>query len=359
MPYQPRSYPLVPIPQGPDPLQSLAGIMSFTNDWQQAKAAQDEDIYRKKERARIDENRSVLQSAQSSRLPPAQVEAQLMELGRGDLVPVFKETWSALETSRLGLKKLKDEEQQRQADYLGALASGIKRANFEPMAIEWAFQEAERDGHDVTELRQLFTDRPELLPTVVDDLIDKSPRQREWFATETDRALSQTREDRALQAAKDLAEDRRIDNERQAEAERRQRAAQQSTDAHQRAMERLAAQAASRERGPLTASDRARIEQTYADGLNDLDTRRKGRVNPRYPDEPPSGALSDAEYATQKRRLDEAYRKSLRDVASTKTVVAPPDTEVTRAELAALAQQRGTTLEQEQARAEAAGYTVH
>lgn len=32
MPYQPRSYPLVPMPQGPDPMQSLSGLMSLASN---------------------------------------------------------------------------------------------------------------------------------------------------------------------------------------------------------------------------------------------------------------------------------------------------------------------------------------
>src|SRR3990167_6066482 len=296
MAFQPRQYPLVNAPQI-QPL-SLSDLMNTYRSFQGMQDDRKERAYVDTEGARVAEDRSVLQSAQSSRLPPDQVEAQLAQLGRGDLVPVFKETWSALEASRLGLKKLKDEEQERRAATMGALAAGSKRAEvvtergeLEPMAVEWALTEAEADGHDVAPIREQLQARPEMLPSLVDDLIEKSPTQRKWFADEADRTLSQTREERFLQESKEREADRQADNAR-LERESRDREADRRAD-----NARLVAGSPDR----VTQEDRRQAEQWRATQLNDLETQRRGKTD-RLGD--PINPMSQAEYEAAKDRIE-------------------------------------------------------
>ena len=367
MAFQPRQYPLVNAPQI-QPL-SLSDLMNTYRSFQGMQDDRKERAYVDTERARVAEDRSVLQSAQSSRLPPDQVEAQLAQLGRGDLVPVFKETWSALEASRLGLKKLKDEEQERRADYLGALAAGIKRAKFEPMAVEWALTEAEADGHDVAPIREQIQARPEMLPSLVDDLIEKSPTQRKWFADEADRTLSQTREERFLQESKEREADRQADNAR-LERESRDREADRRAD-----NARLAAGSPDR----VTQEDRRQAEQWRATQLNDLEIQRRGKTD-RLGD--PINPMSQAEYEAAKDRIERAFNASLGIATPPAPPVAPrsgrdasragrrgattgrgaqaPATEqvVTKAEVEAVAQRRGITVEEAERLAAAEGFLV-
>jgi hypothetical protein len=165
---------------------------------------------------RATEDRSILASAQSSRLSPEEVKAQLQQLGRGDLVPLFDQTWMQLESNRLGLQKAKTEMGALEADYFGNFAAAIKKANFEPMAVEWALTEAAADGHDVTALRQQLQQTPDLLPQIVDQLIERSPSQRKLLGEEADRDLRTKQEARAIKTAEQTAADRADDNRRAA-----------------------------------------------------------------------------------------------------------------------------------------------
>lgn len=177
------------------------------------------------------ESASILQSAQSSRMAPDQVRAQLQELGRGDLVPVFDKTWSELETARLGLQKAKMEVQALESDYFGAMAAGIKAANYEPMAVQWALSEAEADGHDVTAIKQQLDQNPQ---GKVDSLIQQSPTQRKLMGEEADRKLERDQETRAgMEAMERIAATNRDD--------RRQSEALAETMRHNRATEAAAA----------------------------------------------------------------------------------------------------------------------
>ena len=77
MPFQPRPYQLIDLPQGPDPLRSLSDLASVAGQINYMRQQQAEDLYRQKNRARVDEDRRTLASAQSSPLPPEEVKKQL------------------------------------------------------------------------------------------------------------------------------------------------------------------------------------------------------------------------------------------------------------------------------------------
>lgn len=204
---------------------------------------------------RAAEDQAILRSAQSSRLAPDQVKAQLQQLGRGDLIPIFDKTWTDLEASRLQLSELKSKVEATQADYFGSMAAGIKKANFDPMAVEWALKEAEADGHDVSQIKQQLQQNPNALPALVDTLIERSPTQRKLSGEEADRALR-------IKQAEQVAADRTADNTRADTAAReaarhntamegisrmtagRQEAAQRETARHNAEMEKIAAQRA-------------------------------------------------------------------------------------------------------------------
>lgn len=160
------------------------------------------------------EDKSILGSAQGSGLEPAAVKAQLQQLGRGDLIPIYEQTHANLETARLGLQEQRTKVQGLESDYFGALASGVKKAKYDPVAVEWALTQADADGHDTKQLRAMLKQKPDALPQLIDGLIEKSPTQRKLMGEEADRALSQTREDRALSASQQLQADREADNTR-------------------------------------------------------------------------------------------------------------------------------------------------
>ena len=323
MPYQPRQYQLVDLPRGPDPMQSLAGLMSIANSLEDRKTAREENMYRRRERARVDEDRQTMQSAQSSALPPEEVKKQLTQLGRGDLVPVYEEARTGLEANRLRLKAARDASALADKDYWGHLGYVVTKANGDPLAIEYTLREAEQDGHDVAQAREALKASPDAWKPLAERLIANSPAQQERIAKEaellkTDKAreeestyrrLTIERQDQAARdaAAKDAATNARLAAADKAEADYRKRMLELST---------------TKGSATLTPSEIARIETTYADALNELDMRRKGRPGA-YPNEDTLvGALSDAEYATQKRRLDEAYRRRLGTAAPATS--APP-----------------------------------
>ena len=109
--------------------------------------------------AKATDDKAVLGSAMGAATTgrdPNAVKQQLAQLGRGDLIPIFDKTWTDLEASRTTLQKTKTEISALEADYFGALASGIKAAKFDPMAVDWALSEAEADGHDTKQIRALL-----------------------------------------------------------------------------------------------------------------------------------------------------------------------------------------------------------
>ena len=79
------------------------------------------------------EDKSILGSAQGSGLDPDSVKAQLQQLGRGDLIPIYEQTHASLETARLGLQAKRTEVQGLESDYFGALAAGVKKAKYDPI----------------------------------------------------------------------------------------------------------------------------------------------------------------------------------------------------------------------------------
>src|SRR3990167_11084993 len=93
---------MVEMPRGQDPLQSLSSLMTIASNLEDRKAQREENLYRRQERARVDEDRATMQSAQSSQLPPEEVQAQLRLLGKGHLAPVFEE----------GMARLRSEERR-------------------------------------------------------------------------------------------------------------------------------------------------------------------------------------------------------------------------------------------------------
>ena len=155
------------------------------------------------------EDKSILGSAQGSGLAPEQVKAQLAQLGRGDLIPIYEQTNASVEAARLGLQKQRTEVANLEADYFGALAAGVKKSKYDPMAIDWALAQADADGHDTKQIRGLLQQKPDALPQIIDALIEKSPTQRKLIGEETDRELKRQTEARALA-------DMQVDNARAA-----------------------------------------------------------------------------------------------------------------------------------------------
>ena len=172
---------------------------------QQQQALQDDTRRIQNEAGRLEiqsarkaaEDKSILGSAQGSGLEPEAVKAQLQQLGRGDLIPIYEQTHANLETARLGLQAKRTEVQGLESDYFGALAAGVKKAKYDPMAIDWALAQAEADGHDVKPIREFLQQKPDALPQLIDTLIEKSPTQRKFMGEEADRALKTATETRA------------------------------------------------------------------------------------------------------------------------------------------------------------------
>jgi len=181
--------------------------------------------------AKATEDRSVLASAQGSGLEPDQVKAQLRQLGRADLVPIYEQTHANLETARLGLKEKKAAVAALENDYFGALAAGVKKSKYDPMAIDWALQQAEADGHDVGQIKQMLQQKPDALPQIIDSLIEKSPTQRKLAGEEADRSLKTQQEQRAILTQQQAAADREADNKRQDAANAEARRHNQATEA--------------------------------------------------------------------------------------------------------------------------------
>src|SRR3990167_4806116 len=145
---------MIPLPQGPDPLQSLSSLMTMASQLEDRKAQRADNLYRQQERARVTEDRATMQSAQSSTLPPEEVKKQLALLGRGDLVPIYEEAHTGIEANRLKLREARESTARAEANYWGRLGSTVLKAKGDPLAIEWALSEAEKDGHDVTKARE-------------------------------------------------------------------------------------------------------------------------------------------------------------------------------------------------------------
>src|SRR3990167_6730834 len=163
------------------------------------------------------EDKAILGSAQGSGLDPASVKAQLQQRGRGDLIPIYEQTHANLETARLGLQAKRTEVQGLESDYFGALAGGVKKAQYDPMAVEWALAQADADGHDTKQIRSLLQQKPDALRQIIDALIEKSPTQRKLSGEEADRALKTQQEGRAIRTAEQQEADRIADNRRQAD----------------------------------------------------------------------------------------------------------------------------------------------
>src|SRR3990167_2259656 len=126
---------MIPLPQGPDPLQSLSSLMTMASQLEDRKAQRADNLYRQQERARVTEDRATMQSAQSSQLPPDEVKKQLAQLGRGDLVPVYEEAHTGIEANRLRLKEAKDAAALADSNYWGRLRSTVLKAKGDPLAI--------------------------------------------------------------------------------------------------------------------------------------------------------------------------------------------------------------------------------
>ena len=160
------------------------------------------------------EDKSILGSAQGSGLEFDAVKTQLQQKGRGDLIPIYEQTYANMETARLGLKTKRGEVQAMESDYFGALAAGVKKSDYDPMAVQWALDQADADGHDTKQIRMMLQKDINALKPVIDSLIEKSPTQRELFGKEADRTLNQARENRALLSAQQVEADRIADNKR-------------------------------------------------------------------------------------------------------------------------------------------------
>lgn len=233
--------------------QLASGIQSYAKERQEAPIRKQEAEARtiglenaraeQRANAKATEDRSVLASAQGSGLEPEVVKSQLQQLGRADLVPIYEQTHANLETARLGLKEKQAAVKALENDYFGALAAGVKKAKLDPIAVDWALQQAEADGHDVTQIRQHIQQNPAALPQIIDTLIEQSPTQRKLLGEEGDRALRQTTEQRMAEQARQAAADREADNARQAatlsETQRHNRATEASAVANESAVPTL------------------------------------------------------------------------------------------------------------------------
>lgn len=151
---------------------------------------------------------------QSATLDPNAIEAALP----GHLRMAFRKSWNDAEAAKLNLGKAKTEAANAEADYLGALAAGVKPflggEDHGIGAAQIALQHAKEAGYDVGPLLEQIQQNPQALPQLVNGLIAKSPTYSKLAGEESDRALRRTQEERALQAAKDAAADRAADNTR-------------------------------------------------------------------------------------------------------------------------------------------------
>lgn len=168
---------------------------------------------------RAAEGQNILGSALASRLDPSQVESQLAELGRGDLIPAFRKSYQEAETAALNLKTAKAKIGELEADYFGSLAMGVKPFIGDPDggigAVTMALQHAKANGYaDADQLLEQITRNPQMVPQLVDGLIAKSPTYSKIAGEAEDRRVAGLREDRALRSAQQIEADRNADNAR-------------------------------------------------------------------------------------------------------------------------------------------------
>ena len=239
-----------------------------------------------------------------SRLSPDQVREQLTVLGRGDLLPLYEKASADIEMSRTNLRKAREEAENAQNDYLGGLAATIKAAKFDPLAVDWALSEAEADGHDTKAIRAQLQTNPGGLPSMVENLIQRSPTQRKLAGEQADRDIKSKAEERALDAAKVAAADKSADNKRadasatettrhnqQVEAISRMSAGRAEASAaevarHNRAMEESAKNAKTAR--PMISGDTNKVAD-FETSIKELGEVRKVLA----PRDPKSGELTD------------------------------------------------------------------
>lgn len=237
-----------------------------------------------------------MQSAMSSRLDPAHIESQLAQLGQGHLIPAFKKSWMDSETAKLTLRTKRSEVEAAEADYFGALASGVKAFQYDPGAVRMAFQKAKEDGYDDADgMLQQIEQNPQSIQALVDSLIQKSPTQRKLAMEESDRALKQQQEQRAgMESMERVAAQNRDDQrgDRQLSA----------TIEHNRAMETIARQRP-------TSDDPGPLETVIGPDGKAIRVARKDAVG-----KPPAAGTEKASSGQQKRVLNFFNRAQQADV---------------------------------------------
>jgi len=307
MAFQPRPYQLVGLPQGPDPLRSLSDLASTMGQFQAMRQQKDEDLYRQQERTRVTEDRQIMQSAMSSQFKPDEVKAQLTQLGRGDLVPIFEQSHNDLQVSRNTLKKTKMDLEAAEADYWGGHAATVLAVKPEdrPVALKYVLGEAANDGYDVERIQQQLQEQPDALPTILESLIQRSPTQMKRRDEAADRTLAQTRENRFLAESTEREADRQArERDRVADNARLEREATERAADRQSDNARLLAGHAT-----LSAKERADIETQRATNINEIIQATKTTRLDRYGD--PIPPMPEAEAQAMIARINRAADAAL------------------------------------------------
>lgn len=148
----------------------------------------------------------------------------------GHLRPTAEKHYAEMDEAASKLKQSRLNADAAEADYMGALAVGVKAFDYSPSAAMAALQHAKEAGYDVDPILQQLQQNPDAVKPLVDSLIAKSPTQQKLIGESADRSLRQQQEQRAITTAQQSAADKVADNAR---ADR----AAQETARHDKAME--------------------------------------------------------------------------------------------------------------------------
>jgi hypothetical protein len=100
--------------------------------------------------------------------------------------------WTEANEAADKARKAKAEAATTEADYLGTLAATVKSYNYDPQAAGIVLSHAKSQGHDVSQIEALLQNDPSKLQSVVDSMIQASPKQRELLTSEKNAASSAT-----------------------------------------------------------------------------------------------------------------------------------------------------------------------
>jgi hypothetical protein len=106
--------------------------------------------------------------------------------------------WTEANEAADKARKAKAEAATTEADYLGTLAATVKSYNYDPQAAGIVLSHAKSQGHDVSQIEALLQNDPSKLQSVVDSMIQASPKQRELADKEKGTASTVANQQAAL-----------------------------------------------------------------------------------------------------------------------------------------------------------------